>query len=169
MAPIFLLTLTGVILVYPSESRTILVDGFGDKVPARLTQKSYKLSGESPSWSKLIEIAQQNFPGSDVRSVVPGSGDLSIRRINLQQSDEWHRLGQTSLGFDSQGVVTIKDALEQPLRTRLIDFSYPLHTSKLGVLYKVFLTLVGLGFALICILGLFSFAKGLFVHAQRPE
>jgi uncharacterized iron-regulated membrane protein len=42
---------------------------------------------------------------------------------------------------------------------RIFGFSYPLHTAKLGLVYRLFSTLVGLGLALLSLLGLVSYLK----------
>lgn len=167
MLPIFLLTLTGVILVYPVEARWVLLDK--DRKDVTVTSKLSQAKNEGasaardalglPSWSAMFDLAYSRFPGSQIRSLRPASKKNQSRRVNVQQEDGWHRLGRSSIEVDRRGVLRTVDALKQAKRVRLFSFSYPLHTAKLGLVYKLIITIVGLAFSLICVLGLYSFAQ----------
>lgn len=160
--PIFLLAMTGVILVYPSESRTVLLDSIGQNGPATTYVESFDAANGFLSWERLIAISKQKFPESKIRSVQPSSSKSKqgLRRsVNLQQKHGWHRLGRTSLKFHERGELVIEDELKQSMAKRVFGFSYPLHTAKLGVLYRLFVTAFGLALSTLCVLGMMSYLK----------
>lgn len=168
--PILLMTITGVILEYPVESRKVLLESVSGKTEAVTENTSFDVNGGMPSWENIIEIARQRFPESQIRSVQPssdGAAKKMIKRsISLQQKEGLHRLGRTSLKFFLSGELIIKDELKQPIAKRVFGFSYPLHTAKLGWFYRLIVTLVGLAFSLLCILGLVSYLK---VQSRRSN
>jgi len=157
--PIIILAITGVILVYPVESRTVLLGATGQGGAATIQNETYDASNGLPAWSELILIAGEKFPESEIRSVQPSSSKSAKRSVNLQQRDGWHRLGRTSLKFHENGELLIEDELAQPMAKRVFGFSYPLHTAKLGLLYRLLASIVGLAFALLCVFGFMSFLK----------
>jgi uncharacterized iron-regulated membrane protein len=159
LIPIFLLSLTGVILVYPSESRTLLVNGFGDDTPPVVQEMTYDASQGYPDWKTLIIKVYKRFPGAKIRSITPDTSKNLSRTVAFQQTEGWHRLGRSSMKYRLEGQLIIKDELQQPLQKRVFGFSYPIHTAKLGLLYKLGLSIVGLAFTLLCFLGLVSFLK----------
>lgn len=163
--PISLLVISGVILVYPVESRVVLLESIGAN-QATTKAGSFDVSNGMPNWSSLIQIAREQFPESRIRSVQPSSTKSAKRSVNLQQKVGLHRLGRTSLKFFGSGVLVIEDELKQPRAKRVFGFSYPLHTAKLGWFYRLFVTFVGLAFSLLCVLGLVSYFKALSVNRK---
>lgn len=157
--PILVLVFTGVILVYPVESRIVLLESFGQGGPAATKTESFDVDGGFPTWASLIQIARQKFPESSIRSVQPSSTTSAKRAVNLQQKQGWHRLGRTSLKFHANGTLVIKDELAQSTARRALSLTYPLHTAKLGLFYRIVVTLVGIVFFLLCVLGLVSYLK----------
>ena len=157
--PILLIALTGVILVYPIESRFILMKSTGLDEPVSTTNGVYDVSAGLPNWEQLIKHARQKFPHSRLRSVQPSAAESEKRTLSLQQNGGWHRLGRTSLTFYDDGRLIVKDEFKQPLAKRVFGFSYPLHAAKLGLLYRVAITFVGLAFCLLCLLGVASYLK----------
>ena len=163
--PIFMLGLTGVILVYPSQSSFVLVNAFGDDAPPVKQLESFDVSNGLPDWQSAITSVYKRFPGAQIRSVSPSTykqpmaSQKASLSIGFQQAGGWHRLGQSSITYRHNGQLIIKDELQQPRLKRVFDFSYPLHTAKLGLFYKCCLTLVGLAMLLLSLLGLMSYAK----------
>jgi len=174
--PFILLIITGVILVYPVESRWLLLESTGLMQPANIEEISLSKhssnsvssgavhdDGDLVSWHDMIAAAYQRFPNSKIRSAQPArSGEAfggSKRVVNLQQVNGWHRLGRTSMKFFADGRVEIQDELKQAKAGRIFGFSYPLHTAKLGLAYKLFLSLVGLALAFSCLFGIMSYLK----------
>jgi uncharacterized iron-regulated membrane protein len=157
--PILLLTITGVILVYPQESKVVLLESIGADGPAIIDNTVFDARNGLPSWSVAIEIARREFPESRIRSVQPSSVRSEKKSVNVQQKEGWHRLGRSSLTFYANGELKIQDELAQLKAKRILGFSYPLHTAKLGLAYRIFITLVGLGFTFLSLLGLITYLK----------
>jgi uncharacterized iron-regulated membrane protein len=157
--PILLLTVTGVILVYPQESKTLLLESVGANGPAAVDSSRFDECCGLPTWSQAIEVARRKFPESRIRSVQPSSVKSDKRSVNVQQKEGWHRLGRSSLTFYASGKLKIQDELAQSIAKRILGFSYPVHSAKLGLSYRIFITLVGLGFAFLSLLGLSSYLK----------
>jgi len=155
--PIMLTVLTGVILVYPSESRFVLVDKFGDSSPP-LTQ-TVTIEETPFSWRNALTLVTERFPEAQVRWVSTGTEHNAQAVVGIQQAKEWNRLGMSSIRFSSQHDILINDALRQPMAERVFEFSYPLHTAKLGFWYRLLLSSVGLALAGLCLFGLFSFTR----------
>jgi len=174
--PFIVLITTGVILVYPVESRWLILESTGLKGEANIEKTSISelsqtnvvseiehVDGGLVSWHDMIAIARERFPNSRIRSVQPariGEADAIAKRVvSLQQERGWHRLGRTSMKFFVDGRIEIRDELKQAMASRVFGFSYPLHTAKLGLLYKVFLSIVGLALTLVCLFGASSYLK----------
>lgn len=159
LLPIFMLALTGVILVYPSESRLVLLNGFGKDTPVLVQSERYDASKGLPEWQAIIDAVYKRFPNAKIRSLSLNSSERTRRSVAFQQAEGWHRLGRSFMKYQVDGRLIVKDELQQPLTKRVFGFSYPLHTAKLGLLYKLGITLVGLAFALLCAFGFISYIK----------
>jgi len=155
--PVLLIALTGVILVYPVESRFVLLNGISENKTR--TQDKVTAQLDSRSWDNLIAETYRRYPGSRLRWVIPATAESPADVVGLQQALALNRTGKTSLTFSPNGELTISDALAQPIKQRLFDFSYPLHVGKIGVWYRLLLTLFGLALAFLCGLGLLSFMQ----------
>ena len=155
--PILLVAVTGVILVYPTESRWLLLDSGREQTPVAL--QKINLDHRQADWATLLQEVEQRFHGSHVRWIQPASSDNPDRVIGLQQVNALNAMGKTSVRFSAQGELIIKDARQSPTSQRLFDFSYPLHVGKLGLWYRLLLSLFGLALAALCVFGLLSFTK----------
>ena len=163
---IFVVTLTGVILVYPNESRQVLLDPY---VPAPQTasKKADKieldaLSGrEHGSWLRLLQRSLAIYPSSRLAWVSLPTEKYPQYSIGLQQENSWNQTGKTTVYFDAKSLKMTKHTNGQLLPTaqRVFDFSYPLHTGKLPIWYRMFLSLIGLALFWLVTLGLISYIK----------
>lgn len=158
--PILVLVATGVILVYPTESRWLLLESTGTHSPTKLIEEPYEASNGLPEWGAMIESAYTRFPGSKIRSITPASSSYPSRTVAFQQQHSWVRIGRSSMKYQADGRLIINDELQQNKAKRLFELSYPIHASKLGWAFKIFLTLVGLCFTAICLMGLVSYVQG---------
>lgn len=154
--PIFLISITGVILVYPSEARWVMLDGFG--APAEVAKKHIQLDAQ-PTLRAALEIASTQFVNSRPRWISLPSQERRSFAIGIQQATAWNRMGTTSLTFSEEGLLTINDAQTHRRWRRVFDFSYPLHAAKLSWPLRLLLSLIGLGLCLLCCYGLGSFLK----------
>ncbi len=158
--PSLLLALTGVILVYPTQARWVFLSDTSTHISSGVSEQAFVNADGIPAWSAMLELAYRAFPESQIRSVRPASSKYSSRKVSVQQKQGWHRLGRSSVEVSAAGTLSVVDALQQTLRKRVFSFSYPLHTAKLGLVYKLFLSLVGLALALLSGLGLCAFVQG---------
>jgi len=155
--PVILLAITGVILVYPSESRWLLQNGFSSTSPPPVV---YSQQVVAASWVEQIAFSHKQFPGSQIRWVQPELEPNAERVIGLVQAGAWDNSGKTSLRFSTDYVdnaVQVKDARQQSLKVRGLDLSYVIHTGDLGFAYRFMLIVIGFGITWLCLLGLRSY------------
>jgi len=161
--PILIICITGVILTYPTQSREFLVDPFSETDDYLLSEGPVdSLYGEAvTSWSQVFKRALDQYPDATIRWVTPSSSFTPYRVIGLEQTSGWNRSGKTTIYIDStEGYmdVNINDLL-RPKVERLYDFTYPIHTAKFGLWYRLLLSLIGLSLFIIALFGCKSFFK----------
>jgi len=149
--PIILVALTGVILVYPSESRWLLLNGFSNKPLVPVLVKKNVIND---TWQSQIDFALTEFPGARLRWVQPANEDGGKRVIGISQQGAWDVTGKTTLKFINAQEVLIKDARNQSTMMRTVDLSYALHIGGIAFLYRLLLIAVGVG---MCALTFFGF------------
>ncbi len=161
--PVLIICITGIVLTYPDQSREWLVDPF-------LVDDDYLLSEgptdslngvEFTTWSQVLTRAVQQHPGATIRWVSPESAFSPYRIVGLEQANGWNKAGKTSIYIDvERGFMDINiDDLKRPKLERIYDFLYPLHTAKLGLWYRLLLSIVGLTLFIITLFGVISFFK----------
>ncbi|GAA6139057.1 hypothetical protein NBRC116583_28040 [Arenicella sp. 4NH20-0111] len=159
IAPVMMIVITGIILVYPTESRWLLRDGFSDPLPPKTTAtESFNLP-EKVSWKRAFDVAEALFPEGKLHWVSfarPGSSRFSI---GVQEAGSWNRMGSSSVSFDDSGAATVKRQDEQSMAEQGLSFAYPLHAGKLPTLYRLFISATGLLLMWLCFLGLLSSLK----------
>ncbi len=161
IVPLMLLAITGVILVYPSESRFVLQNGFSSTPPAlSVSRQAIDSPKWNNTWAEQIGYALEQFPQAQLKWVQPASETSSERVIGLAQRGAWDATGKTSIRFADTNLAVIKDARRQTASVRAVDFSYSLHTGDLHLAYRMLMVLVGLGLSWLCVLGLRSYLSG---------
>jgi len=159
IAPVMMIVITGIILVYPSESRWLFRDGFSEALPPKTTvTESFNLP-EKVSWKRAFDVAEVLFPEGKLHWVSfarPGSSRFSI---GVQEAGSWNRMGSSSVSFDNSGAATVKRQDEQSIGEQGLSFAYPLHAGKLPTMYRLFISGTGLLLMWLCFLGLLSSLK----------
>ncbi|PWQ93508.1 PepSY-associated TM helix domain-containing protein [Leucothrix arctica] len=161
--PILLICTTGTFLTYPDQSKELLVEPY-------ISEGDYLLSDgpldtltgkEFISWSQVVTRALSQHPNATVRWVSPESETSPYRIIGLQQANGWNSSGQTTVYIDARsgGMELNMDDTKRPSIERLYDFAYPLHTAKLGLWYRILLTIFGFSLFTLGLLGLMSYVK----------
>lgn len=146
--PLLLIAVTGVILVYPTESRWLLQNGFSSSAPEPvIIEKSLSIA----DLDAQIDFALAEFPGSRLRSLQAATKGKAERVIGLSQHGAWDTTGKTSVRFESDKVI-IKDARQQATKVRAVGLTYALHIGKINLAYRLALILIG-----ICLCGLTFF------------
>lgn len=158
--PVLIICITGIILTYPNQSREWLLDPF-------LSEENYIIS-EGPvdsingnaftSWQQVLQRALAQYPNAIIRWVSPETSFTPYRIVGLQQTSSWNRSGKTTIYIDAkEGYMDVNiDNSKRAIVEQLYDFSYPLHTAKLDLWYRVLLTLIGLALFLIALFGCIS-------------
>ena len=161
--PFILLAFTGVLLVYPSESRSLLLSPWVSSVDPVSVNSTQKFE----DWHQRINYVHEQFPGAEVRWISPASEQYPVHSIGFQQSESLNPTGISSLRFgvpenlttQIKTTITQSDARSWPAAERLFRFSYPLHTGELGLWYRVLLTITGLALAGLMLLSMVSYAR----------
>jgi uncharacterized iron-regulated membrane protein len=156
LIPILIISVTGVILVYPVEAKKVLVGGF--QAPAASVAQFVKLQ-QQPSLLTALEMVEQRFPNSRPRWISLSNSERKSFAIGLQNQGAWNRMGNTSMRFYPDGRLSITQAELQSRAKRVFDFSYPLHTGKFDWGWRLLLSIVGLSLTTLCVYGLGSFLK----------
>lgn len=163
--PLLLTLLTGIVLAFPFQVEDVFLSDirrtqeYSDAMVVGIDDITGEGTGD---WLPAFERTLAVFPGSTIRSAtVPGSFSLQ-RVIGVQQPGEWNRNGTSHVYIDAElGYMDLRiDSTGFPAIERAYNAAYPLHTGKTGsLLYKLFLTLVGIGVFCLGLFGLVSFIK----------
>jgi len=161
--PLLLSLVTGITLAFPFQVESLLLEElrstqqYSDAMVVGIDDMAGAGAGD---WQQAFERTLAVFPGSTIRSsTVPGAFSLH-RVIGVQQPGDWNRMGTSHVYIDSElGYMDLRiDSKGFPAIERIYNSAYPLHTGKTGsLLYKLFLTLIGVGVALLSGMGFTSF------------
>jgi uncharacterized iron-regulated membrane protein len=164
LAPVlFLSCLTGAMLTLRPVADLVL-SPFGPAQEWRAATAAPKVQGgilaDSPDWHAMLSAARERFPDADFRvlTLPRKTGDLITLR--LKQPAEWLPNGRTLVWFDPADgrVVEMRDALSMPAGQQAFMKVYPLHAAKVGgLVYRLLMTLSGLGMTLLGTLAVWSF------------
>lgn len=164
--PVLVTLITGVTLAFPFQVEDLLLDElrqtqeYSDAMVEGLDDISGEAAGD---WLPAMERTLAVFPGATIRSASAPNGFSIHRIIGVQQPGTWNRNGLSLTYIDEElGYMDLRiDAQNFPLIERLVNAGYPLHTGNTGsLLYKLWLSLVGLGVFLLSTMGFTSFIKG---------
>lgn len=164
-APLLMTFTTGIVLVFPAETEALLLaelrysEAYSDAMTVGLDAIT---GAENGDWEPAFQRSVDVFPGATIRSVSPPGDFNYYRLVGLQQPGEFNRKGMSKVYIDPQGgYMDVRiDALSLPAVERAYNAVYPLHTGDAGsLLYRLFLTLTGLGLFLLGAAGLYSFTR----------
>lgn len=170
LLPVLMIVITGVILIYPSESRFLLRDGLSDpKPPKTLSLQWSELVGASNherlvleppiDWPSVFSLAEQQFPNGTLHWLSHPRDDSPAFTIGVQDQGSASVMGNSSIRFNAQSDVVIKNHFDQSLSQQAFDYTYPLHTGKFPTWYRLILSATGLLTAWLSFLGVISFFK----------
>ncbi|MCH2190046.1 MAG: PepSY domain-containing protein [Gammaproteobacteria bacterium] len=158
LLPVLLVVISGVILVYPSESRFIFRDGFKEAEPPKVSIIEAHKIPSSVSWMSVFALLDGEFPEAKIRWLALPDEKSGAFSIGVQETASWDRMGRSQIKFTGEEWLKIEQR-KQPSIFRLFDFFYPLHTGKLPVWYRFLLSTAGIMLAWICFLGLLTLFK----------
>lgn len=163
--PLLLTLVTGFTQAFPFKVESWLLDEirgteeYSDSMVVGLDDITGEGTGD---WLPALERTQAVFPGGEIRSARVPSGFSVERVIGVRQPGDWNPNGLSLTYIDSElGYMDLRiNTRTLPLRERMYNAAYPLHTGKTGsLLYKLFLTIFGIGVACLASFGLVSFIK----------
>ena len=163
--PLLLTLVTGIMLAFPFQVEDIFLDElrrtpeYSDAMVVGIDDITGEGTGD---WLPAFERTLAVFPGSAIRSATVPSGFSAHRVIGVQQPGQWNRTGTSHVYVDSElGYMDLRiDSAGFPAIERVYNNGYPLHTGKTGsLLYKLLLTVCGLGVACLSLFGFVSFVR----------
>ena len=158
LLPLMPIVISGIVLIYPVESRQLLLDDNSRTPKQNLVDAVDGIA--YASWRQLIERSLALYANANIRWISPPSIYSEQKVIGLQQSIELNTTGQTAVYFAATGkMLSNSNALRKPITERIFNFSYPLHAGKLGLGYRLLMTLVGIWFFCLALFGLYSYFK----------
>jgi uncharacterized iron-regulated membrane protein len=161
--PLLIIAITGVNLVYPFESKQVLVTPFiNDDSDGEITDRLDNIYGDNEaSWFRVIERSIAMHPQARIRWVSFPGYFSPYKVIGLQQINDWNALGQTTIYIEADmGYMDVNtDSQAQSIIERIYNFSYPLHTARLGLWYRLLTTLTGLALFIISCFGVIAYYK----------
>ncbi len=161
--PVLIIAITGVILVYPEQTRQVLVEPFSDEndYEAQDGPVDSTTGAEHASWLRVIERSRLLYPNADIRWVTPASFFSAHRIVGLQQKGDWNRTGKTTVYIEAAGgyMDVNLDELRKSKIERTYNLAYSLHAGKFTIWYRLFLSVVGIAMTLIAIFGMVSFFR----------
>lgn len=140
--PVFVLTLTGVAMVFSKE--------VGQLMGARALPKPPAVGSGDVDWSRAMAAAQSRFPEARPRMAIWPREPGQPASIRMKQPGEWHPNGRTTVFIDpaTSEVVLAVDAMRLPDAQRAQNALYPVHSAAIGGrLYDALAFLSGLALA----------------------
>jgi uncharacterized iron-regulated membrane protein len=167
VAPLLLVSfLTGLGMLFPAAARIVLIP-FGTMEAARRPPVVQPSSLPVPIGAMLRQ-AKSRFPDAELRRLtIPAKPDGAYS-VRMRQPFEWTPNGRTALFFDRTGkIVRIDNPAGWTTATSINEKFYPVHTGKAGgLIWKLAMTLSGLGLALLGSLAVWSFWIRRLIHRR---
>lgn len=177
LAPLLLLvSLTGAMMVFRPFAGLVLAP-FGSPGAAFAASRAPKVASgplaARPDWRAMLAAAHARFPDAAPRILMLPDRAGEPIRLRMQRAAEWLPNGRTQLAFDAADgrLLAAVDALALPRAAQVYNTAYPLHAAKVGGLaYRLVMTAVGLGMAMLGSLAVWSFwfrrpRRGVFARA----
>jgi uncharacterized iron-regulated membrane protein len=147
---------TGVIMVFYTEVRSVLVSTLGGRQPS--VERTVPERGQWQSWPALYQAITTTLPEGQLRSVSfpaePGRAISARKRM----PGEWHQHGRSFVYINpyTAEVYATSDARAAGTGLALIQKVYPLHSAAVGgPLYRLVLTVAAGGVLVLFISGLY--------------
>ncbi|MBR7619396.1 PepSY domain-containing protein [Phenylobacterium sp. 20VBR1] len=155
--PVFVLCLTGGMIIFNDASKALLVrlapGGVEAPKPPRAGQGNI-------DWPVALAAAQAAFPQATLRLASWPAKPGAPAAIRLKQPNEWHPNGRTLVYIDpaTSTVIGTADAQAYGPGVRFQNAVYPIHAASVGGrLYELLVFLGGVALAALGGLGLWSF------------
>jgi uncharacterized iron-regulated membrane protein len=169
VAPLLLLTfVSGTAMVFKDAAAAVL-SPLG-KIEARAKPpKVDPIDGSAPVATMLVE-AKARFPAAELRRLSLPTRPGQPWTVRMRQPFEWTVNGRTNLMFDGTGkLIDVDDPAAGGRASAIYEKLLPVHSGKVGgLVWKLVLTLSGLGLTLLGSLAAWSFWFRKAKRRKRP-
>ena len=173
VAPLLLISfLTGTGMIFDDVARSALRPFGRIEAPAKAPEAAAE--GDRAAIGPMLAEAKKHFPGAELRRLTVPTKPGQPWSVRMRQPFEWTPNGRTTLYFDATGaVLRVDDPSGGSTAASINEKLYPVHAAKTGgLLWKLVMTLSGLGLTLLGLLATWSFwirkAKRRPVRQVRP-
>ncbi len=154
-APAALLVLAGVVMAFDVPLQALFD---ARATPGTASAAAEPLAVHPIGAGQVIATALTRYPGASLAALEPPGPGAPWWSVKVRQAGEWRRVqGTTTLYVSSRSgrILADYDALKAPMRTRVWDSLYALHTGEAGGLAgRWIVELIGLWLTGMCALGL---------------
>lgn len=187
--PALLVVITGIVLVFPMQSKTIFEkewfvsaplvnelvnDEFGlhkkqrqkngvglgnSSVVDSEERSNTQIDTATVDYSSAFQSALAKFPEGAVRWLSFPGDYNSGVTIGIKPASSWNDMGYSSVELRGSTVVSVKRESNQRLGTTLLNYAYPIHTGKFSIFYRLMLSATGMLIAWMCFMGMLAFVK----------
>ena len=167
IAPLLLVSfLTGLGMLFPSAARVVL-SPFG-AMPAAAKPPIVEPGQQPAPIATMLSQAKARFPNAELRRLTIPAKPNGAYSVRMRQPFEWTPNGRTTLYFDRAGkTVRVDDPAAATQAASINEKFYPVHTGKVGgLLWKLAMTLSGLGLTLLGSLAVWSFWFRRIIHRR---
>jgi uncharacterized iron-regulated membrane protein len=157
VAPLLLVSfLTGAGMIFDDATKWVL-SPFG-KIEQRKPPEVEPANG-NPPLALMLDEAKARFPDAALRRLTIPSKPGQAWSVRMRQPSEWTPNGRTTLYFDGTGrLLRADDPASGSNASSINEKLYPVHTAKVGgLLWKLLMTLSGLGLTILGSLTTWSF------------
>ena len=158
VAPLLLVSfVTGTGMLFKDAAGAVL-SPFGRLEARSKPPEVEPLEGAAPVATMLVQ-AKARFPEAALRRLTLPSRPGQPWSVRMRQPFEWTPNGRTNLMFDGAGrLVKVDDPATASRAASIYETFYPLHAAKVGgLMWKLMMTLSGLGLMLLGSLATWSF------------
>jgi uncharacterized iron-regulated membrane protein len=163
-SPLLILSaLTGVLMVFPSLSASLLSPWSDPARAAPAEPAGFAAVGPRTDWRAVMTEAQAAFPGALPRRLMLPAEPGAPLTLRLRQAFEWTPNGRTYVYLDpaTARVVRVDDPAARDTASAITEKFYPVHAGKVGgLLWRLALTFSGLTLVLLGTLATWSFWFG---------
>ncbi|MET1255520.1 PepSY-associated TM helix domain-containing protein [Aliikangiella maris] len=171
---LILMILSGVSLLFYTQTKGILTSLFNDK-PHQQVQQSQPVN----QLKDVIKQAQLTWPDIQWRAIYLPRSTRPHWKMRGKFATEWHRNGRSFITFKGaeNNELLLEDARKADTGLAILQKLYPLHSGAIGsVFYRWFLTFIGIVPLILWVSGVYLYilkprkkrARALFTTASHP-
>lgn len=142
---LFLVTLTGTLMVYHGGAKQALQVLFAD-TPAAAPPAPIPVRATPIDWAAVLAAAQHALPGAELRRIALPRADDGRVNVRAHAAGEWHPVGRSVVWLDPYRarVLSAVDATAEGTGARVGNLLYPLHAGGTGLFWWALVLVSGL-------------------------